>query len=242
MFRIDNATATGSIPTPGPVGPNPDGFFSDGVTVLPADWLNAVQEELANIIDSSPTSPALDKTDRTQVYTAILDIINNATYGALNYNNLYYVEDQQPSGTGGGGSTAATWNTRVLNTQVVSNITSASLSSNQVTLPNGTYWVLADGPARHLFGAVNNQHKLRLRNITDSVTEIVGTSETVGQNQVEVDQSRSMLSGPLVVSGGPKVYELQHYTAQTIATNGLGFPVTSGEVEVYGRIAIYKVA
>lgn len=69
MYRIDNATAVGSIPTPGPVGPNPDGYFSDGVTVLPADWLNAVQEEIAYVVEQ--TGATLDKTDRTQLKDAI---------------------------------------------------------------------------------------------------------------------------------------------------------------------------
>jgi len=72
MYRIDNSTAATTLPTPGPVGPNPNGFFTVGdpasgipATVVDGDWMNAVQEELANAITSDGT--ALSKTDRTQL-------------------------------------------------------------------------------------------------------------------------------------------------------------------------------
>lgn len=80
MFRIDNATATGSIPTPEAVGPNPDSFFTEGdpglavpATVVTADWLNAVQEEICNVIEEA--GDTLDKADRTQLKAAIETMI-----------------------------------------------------------------------------------------------------------------------------------------------------------------------
>jgi len=71
MYRIDNATATGSLPAPGGVGPTVPGFFAPGVTTVDGDWLNALQEELVYAITQSPSPPALSKTDRTQLKTAI---------------------------------------------------------------------------------------------------------------------------------------------------------------------------
>jgi len=71
MYKIDNATATGALPAPGPVGPTVDGFFAPGVTAVDGDWLNALQEELAYAILQSPGSPVLSKTNRTQLKTAI---------------------------------------------------------------------------------------------------------------------------------------------------------------------------
>lgn len=76
MFRIDNATSTASIPTPAAVGPNPDSFFTEGnpsggtpATIVTADWANAVQEEISNLIEDAGIT--LDKTDRTQMTAAI---------------------------------------------------------------------------------------------------------------------------------------------------------------------------
>ena len=72
MHRIDGQGAVGSMPTPEAVGPTV-GYFADANAVPPTqvtgDWLNSVQEELANaalIVDT------LDKTDNTQVSRAIV--------------------------------------------------------------------------------------------------------------------------------------------------------------------------
>ena len=68
MHRIDTPTATS------------DGLFTEGdplvptpATVVSADWLNSVQEELATIVTNAGLE--LQKADNTQVLTAILQII-----------------------------------------------------------------------------------------------------------------------------------------------------------------------
>lgn len=68
MHRIDTSTATS------------DGLFTEGdplvptpATVVSADWLNSVQEELATIVTNAGLE--LQKADNTQVLTAILQII-----------------------------------------------------------------------------------------------------------------------------------------------------------------------
>lgn len=159
---------------------------------------------------------------------------------ALSTANLLYIEDQQASGTNGGTSTGAVWNTRVLNTQVVSNISGASLSVNQITLPAGTYWIEFDAPAR--VGAVSTLvHKARLRNITDATTPIAGSSEENGANVSDQAVTRSFGAGLLTI-GAAKVFELQHYVSVGFANQGFGTAVTSGENEIYARIKIWKVA
>lgn len=72
MYRIDNATAATTLPAPSAVGSNPNGFFTDGdpaggipATIVDDDWLNAVQEELANAITSDGTP--LSKTNNAQL-------------------------------------------------------------------------------------------------------------------------------------------------------------------------------
>ena len=76
MYRIDNATAVpngSGLPTPGAVGPNVNGFFTNGGgsngTIVDGDWANAVQEEIAGVIEAA--SLVLSKTNHLQLLAAI---------------------------------------------------------------------------------------------------------------------------------------------------------------------------
>ncbi|MES2217679.1 MAG: hypothetical protein V4501_04630 [Pseudomonadota bacterium] len=85
MYQIDNITATNTFPTPAVTGPNPNGYFFTGdpalgipATVADSDWLNAVQEELCNVV----TTPGLtlSKTSQNQLLQAI-ELINQQSLG-----------------------------------------------------------------------------------------------------------------------------------------------------------------
>jgi len=87
MYRIDNATALPTIPTPAAVGPVPNGFFTKGnpntaelATIVDDDWLNAIQEELAHVIETAGIT--LSKTDRTQLLQAIQTLATGTPYAA----------------------------------------------------------------------------------------------------------------------------------------------------------------
>lgn len=76
MYRIDSANVATSFPTPGPVGPNPNGYYRHGVplsgiapTPMSADHLNAMQEEQANVVLAAGLS--LSKTLNNQMAQAI---------------------------------------------------------------------------------------------------------------------------------------------------------------------------
>lgn len=144
------------------------------------------------------------------------------------------IEDQKTSGTSGGASTGAAWNTRTLNTEAEDAAGLVSLSSNRITLENGTYRVKASAP-----GYASNGHKLRLRNITDGATALIGTTE-YASGGVAVT-SRSLVEGTLVVSGGPKVYELQQWFSASHA-QGMGAADATGEIEIFVRIEIWRLA
>jgi hypothetical protein len=73
--RIDSTGTAAALPTPGALGLTV-GYFTEGdptsatpATVVSADWLNAVQEELAYVIEQAGIT--LDKTSRTQLKSAI---------------------------------------------------------------------------------------------------------------------------------------------------------------------------
>ncbi|UPG86865.1 hypothetical protein L2Y94_05785 [Luteibacter aegosomatis] len=74
MYQIDNATAATTQPAPTP--PGKPGYFTDGsavggvpATVVPAEWLNAVQQEIINAILDAGLTP--DKTAFNQLSLAI---------------------------------------------------------------------------------------------------------------------------------------------------------------------------
>jgi hypothetical protein len=83
MYRIDNATVDASLDAPTADGPNPGGFFTDGnpgggvaATIVDAEWLNAIQEEIANVIeDADAGNTPLSKASRVQLKTAIAAMI-----------------------------------------------------------------------------------------------------------------------------------------------------------------------
>jgi len=84
MFKIDSSGAVGTMPTPAATGTF--GYFSEGspgvadATVVTADWLNAVQEELVHVILTAGLS--LSKTNSHQLLPAIQALIASASSGA----------------------------------------------------------------------------------------------------------------------------------------------------------------
>lgn len=145
---------------------------------------------------------------------------------------IAYLSDVKSSGTSGGSSISGT-QTRTLNTIVDNTGIVTSLVANQFTLPAGTYSIDAFALARS-----SEQHKIRIRNITDGVTSLIGSSEYI-QSTANV-QTKSNLSGEIMITS-TKVFELQHFITTALATTGLGVAVASGESEVYAQVKITKV-
>lgn len=147
---------------------------------------------------------------------------------------MLHVRDEKTSGTSGGSSSATTQNVRTLNTVVVNTLTGASLSSNQITLDAGTYRVFASAETHESSG-----NRLRLRNVTDGVTVASGVNSHSGTSGASMPSTAHILGDRFTISG-TKVFELQHYTVAAKATIGLGIAVSSGEVEIYADVKIFK--
>ena len=147
---------------------------------------------------------------------------------------LLHVRDEKSAGTQGGGFTSGSFQTRTLNTELTNQISGASLSSNQITLPAGTYYVYAQAPAYYV-----EYNRLKLRNITDSSDTILGHMQyfdTTGNVSGFVN-----LMGRFTI-GASKVFELQHRCSVTRATNGFGTTLSFSLTEVYADVQIWKVA
>lgn len=148
---------------------------------------------------------------------------------------VLHVRDEKPSGTQGGTTTADTTIVRDLNTVVVNTIIGASLVSNTITLPEGTYMVSASCPAVRTDG-----HKAHLYNETDASIEVQGQNNFAGASIV-TQSGIARVEGLIVVPAGGKDYTLRHYFRGTRAITGLGQGVPNTGVEIYSNIIIYGV-
>jgi len=139
-------------------------------------------------------------------------------------------QEAEPSGSSSGTTlTLDTWSQRVLNTTVANTIPGASLNSNQVTLPVGTYLIWAS--AQFSSGSVTIMGcRTRIWNVTDNVLINVSGGSA----------SYMVVNGTFVVTGGPKVIELDSYATGTGGTGGK--PADDGMPEIYADIIIQKIA
>jgi len=113
-------------------------------------------------------------------------------------------------------------------------ISGASLSSNQITLPSGTYYVHASAAALQ-----TDRHKLKLRNTTDGSDTIIGTSEYCASDNTT--QTRSFITGRFTIAA-QKTFEIQHRGETTANIYGFGSQNNFSVVEVYADVHIWKVA
>jgi hypothetical protein len=143
---------------------------------------------------------------------------------------LIHIQDQKSSGTAGGTFTTGAQRTRDLNTTVTNEITGASLSSNQITLPAGTYWI----EVRCLAYAVS-QHRLFLRNMTDASNTMSSLSHSNGTNTNDV----AFMRGRFTIAS-QKVFEIQHQCGTTVITSGFGASGGLG-TEIYSDVCIWKL-
>jgi hypothetical protein len=105
MYQIDGSTAAVTEPTPAAPGPNPGGFFTNGspgvtpATIVDQDWLNAVQQEICNVITAA--SLTLSKTNQGQLLQAIQTLGRIRLTASL---NLYVATTGNDANPGTSGS------------------------------------------------------------------------------------------------------------------------------------------
>ena len=206
---------------------------TDDIPLFSVDASTNVAGAMAlNSAARASEAEALAGTENTKAMTALR--VAQALAAQASSADVIIVADQKPDGTAGGSSVANVWTTRVLNTVLFNSISGASLGSNAVTLPAGTYLVRGSSPIG-VSGETN--HSSRLRDVTNNVTLVNGSSEFADAGAV----TRSEVSGSFVLAGSAAV-ALQYWADIARATNGLGNAVPNGEVEVYGQLEIRRVA
>lgn len=191
-----------------------------------------------NIINESSDTITIGASGDTISIPSGATIANSGTatgFGGAYESQLLHVRDEKSANTAGGAFTSGDWRTRTLNTVMTNEISGASLSSNQVTLPSGTYYVHAG--AR---GYTVNANKLKWYNTSDSSDVLIG-------DQARSDSSANANAFVSVVGrftiSAQKTFELQHRCETTRSdANGYGPAANFGVVEVFANVQIWKVA
>jgi len=183
----------------------------------------------ASILSSSNAGSAVNWGAGTKTISLTLP----ASVFAAHDRPVAFLSDVKSAGTDGGTATSGSWFTRAL-TEEADPDGIVTVSSNQFTLQAGTYEIKALAIALDV-----DSHKIRLRNITDSTTDIVGLS-THAQDSNSTGTT-AYLEGLLTIAGA-KVFELQHRVQVTSATLGQGVAGDFGEDEKYALVKIKKRA
>jgi len=148
---------------------------------------------------------------------------------------MMIVEDIKPSGQEGGNFISGAWQIRTLNTVSTNTILGASLASNSITLPAGTFRISWRAPA-YLVGP----HKSAWRNITDNNFVLLGGNSTSGTDNSSDMGSDSTGMGVFVIST-PKEFQLMHRCSLNRYTDGFGKRNIFGVNEVYSQVFIEKI-
>jgi hypothetical protein len=189
----------------------------------------------AKLADSSVSLAKLTATGTKDATTFLRGDNTFASAQGAYESQLLHVRDEKSANTGGGAFTSGDWRTRTLNTVMTNEISGASLSSNQITLPSGTYFIYANAHAYTV-----NVNKLKWYNTTDSSDVLIGNQGR--SDSASADITPVWVIGRFTISA-QKTFELQH-RCETTRSDAYGFGVAAnfGVVEVYADVQLWKVA
>lgn len=148
-------------------------------------------------------------------------------------------QHQTAYNTGGGTSVSGSWQTRTINTTAYNGITSASLSTNTISLPSGTYVV---DWWEHMYGVSHCATKLI--NTSDS-TDYFGESGYAFNINSGNDLGCHTLCGHARFSiASTKSFQIRNYVQNNSVSDGYGTPnnLTAGLTNVFASVRIVKVA
>ena len=151
--------------------------------------------------------------------------------------SIWYIRDQKSAGTSAGTASAInTWLTRDLNTLLkpTGTGTEVTLSSNQIILQDGVYWLEAWVPS-----ADTQQVAARLRDVTNG-TNISNGSTSLTNPAFGTLSTSSNVRGIYTVSGGPVAVEVQQYYKSITNPNNFGL-ATGITNEIYTTVTIQLV-
>jgi hypothetical protein len=162
-----------------------------------------------------------------------IEIASTATGGLFDAYAL--LRDQRASGTNGGVATTGAYTTHVLQTESFDVGGIVSVAANQFTLQAGTYFI--KGRSQHLDCDVA---QIRIQNITDNTTAVTG--ETGYNNAGEWTGGIWLEAAGRVTIAAAKAFALQYFVSVTVGAGDLGSAASTGAVEVYASVEIWREA
>lgn len=188
--------------------------------------------KVINLLNEEPAPAIADKVPLYDASGASADWVSWARVNPFGY-QLVHIQDQKASGTDGGGFTSGAYRTRTLNTVVTNEVSGASLSANQVTLPAGTYYL--EARCAHDNVRLN---KARWQNMSDSTTTLLGANAAsdFGNHGGWYAEVRGRFT-----IAAEKVFQLQHRCSQTDGVSGFGQACGFGDTEIYTDLLIWKI-
>lgn len=159
-----------------------------------------------------------------------LALCNIDVHTVADFDVLLY-QHQAASNTAGGTSTAGSWQTRPINTEVIDTGGFGAVAANVITLQPGryTFWASAT-----FAGSTAQIGRLRWRNTTAGSTVLQSVNYGAGAGT----PSFSGFFEITTVSN----FELQYWVSTGTATTGLGAALNTGDVEVYATIMLLRHA
>lgn len=158
---------------------------------------------------------------------------------AVSPDQLLIVVDQKAAGTNGGTFTSGAWRTRDLNNERYNNISGASLASNQITLPAGTYKIRVDAPA----GSFVDTHQAIIYDVTNDAilrSGSCGRNRGGGSSDRSSDMSNSVIVDVITLAA-ETILEIRHRCQSTVATYGFGHAGNFAVYETYTQVEIQKI-
>lgn len=161
--------------------------------------------------------------------TAWVDL-SNITAPATSSQGVFTAQHTEATNTVGGTATASAFTARKLDTTETNTITDASLSSNQITLPTGSYhvtWCQTFGQTADYTG--------RFVSTTDSTNVVEGTVRSGGG----AEGATVCGSGLVSITAATELFELRYFASTSLSTSDLGRPINAGSrLEVYAFVNV----
>jgi hypothetical protein len=193
--------------------------------VLCGDGSNAVEATVGGVLSATYAAGTL-----TFAFSN-----STAAGGSVQYARL---DEKANSGTSAGASAAATWvqprgNTTAWTEEDAAGILTIT-SGGSFSLKKGTYKVNA-----FAVGNETGLHQIRLRKVTATAATVLTGNPSTAPATV---QTTAVLQGVITVAADSDEYQLQHYTTNAVAADGLGETVGAGEQCVFASIEFLKLA
>lgn len=214
-------------------------IFSVGNTIIAsqhnANFSVIYNDYNGNITDANIASNAGVEYTKLALNNTIksTDILSTTVFSKSNIPTLNYyikVSEIENSGTSGSGLILNTWTNVVLNTKDYDTGSLATLSSNQVSLPSGTYLVRASVPSTG-----GQPFQVRVYNVTGSAVLVLGQNGPAISNNVSLVSGASGLFTISITSN----IAIQYYSGTGTGTIGAA---NSFGTEVYSIAEFTKVA